>query len=93
MSPLLKIFEVVRGEKGILQKFLIVKEIGRMSTIESQEAPTSTESVAVAVHIRPLIEQELDQGCEECLEVTPGVPQVRLIVRTSSGCRTSWKVG
>jgi len=81
LSILLKIFEVTGGEKDIRKKFYIVTTIGRMSTIESQEGPASTESVAVAVHIRPLIEQELDQGCEDCLDVTPGVPQVRLLVR------------
>lgn len=31
---------------------------------------SSSESVAVALHIRPLIEQELDQGCAECIHVT-----------------------
>lgn len=37
----------------------------------------SSESVAVAVHIRPLIEQELEQGCEECIHVpSPGASQV-----------------
>lgn len=38
----------------------------------------SEESVCVAVNIRPLIEIELDQGCQECLYVTPGLGQVRL---------------
>lgn len=37
----------------------------------------SSESVAVAVHIRPLIEQELEQGCAECVHVpSPGSSQV-----------------
>lgn len=37
----------------------------------------SSESVAVAVHIRPLIEQELEQGCAECIHVpSPGSSQV-----------------
>ncbi|KIZ01228.1 kinesin family member 3/17 [Monoraphidium neglectum] len=36
----------------------------------------SEESVCVAVNIRPLIEIELDQGCQECLYVTPGLGQV-----------------
>ena len=36
----------------------------------------SEESVCVAVNIRPLIDIELDQGCQECLFVTPGIGQV-----------------
>lgn len=32
--------------------------------------------VAVAVHVRPLIHSELTDGCQECLLVTPGHPQV-----------------
>jgi hypothetical protein len=37
----------------------------------------SSESVAVAVHIRPLIDQELEQGCAECIHVpSPGSSQV-----------------
>jgi hypothetical protein len=36
-----------------------------------------SESVCVAVHVRPLIDLEHEQGCMECLEVTPGQPQVR----------------
>ena len=36
----------------------------------------SEESVCVAVNIRPLIDIELDQGCQECLYVTPGLGQV-----------------
>lgn len=34
-------------------------------------------SVCVAVHVRPLISQELEDGCKECLVLTPGEPQVR----------------
>ncbi|GMH44881.1 hypothetical protein BSKO_12838 [Bryopsis sp. KO-2023] len=33
-------------------------------------------SVCVAVNIRPLIGQEIVEGCQECLNVTPGQPQV-----------------
>jgi hypothetical protein len=33
--------------------------------------------VVVAVHIRPLIEDELYSGCRACLAVTEGEPQVR----------------
>lgn len=32
--------------------------------------------VVVAVHLRPLIYDELMQGCQECLRVTEGEPQV-----------------
>lgn len=32
--------------------------------------------VVVAVHIRPLIYDELIQGCRECFRVTEGEPQV-----------------
>ncbi|KAI8464754.1 MAG: hypothetical protein J3K34DRAFT_525930 [Monoraphidium minutum] len=39
-------------------------------------AKKSEESVCVAVHIRPLIDIELDQGCQECLFVTPGSGQI-----------------
>jgi hypothetical protein len=42
----------------------------------------SEESVCVAVNIRPLIDIELDQGCQECLFVTPGLNQVC--------CRKRW---
>ncbi|KAK9835062.1 hypothetical protein WJX81_008045 [Elliptochloris bilobata] len=33
-------------------------------------------AVCVCVHVRPLIEQEVLEGCQECLKVTPGQPQV-----------------
>lgn len=39
-------------------------------------AKKAEESVCVAVNIRPLIDIELEQGCQECLSVTPGLPQV-----------------
>ncbi|XWS33576.1 hypothetical protein CRYUN_Cryun22dG0095200 [Craigia yunnanensis] len=35
-------------------------------------------SVKVAVHIRPLIGDELTQGCKECVTVTSGKPQVQI---------------
>ena len=42
-----------------------------------KDSADSSESVAVAVHIRPLIEQELEQGCAECVHVpSPGSSQV-----------------
>ena len=36
-----------------------------------------SESVRVAVNIRPLIEHELIVGCTDCVTVVPGEPQVR----------------
>jgi len=41
-----------------------------------ENVSAASEAVMVAVHVRPLIEQELEQGCAECLTVTPGAPQV-----------------
>lgn len=37
---------------------------------------SDSESVVVCVHVRPLIDLEHEQGCRECLEVTPGQSQV-----------------
>ncbi|KAK4262328.1 hypothetical protein QN277_027901 [Acacia crassicarpa] len=34
--------------------------------------------VKVALHIRPLIADERQQGCRECVSVTPGKPQVQI---------------
>ena len=61
----------------------------------------ASEAVCVAVHIRPLIEQELEQGCAECLAVTPGMPQVSYRVlqaaqgrpQRRSGTFTVWAGG
>lgn len=39
------------------------------------EAPA--EAVCVAVNIRPLVGNELVEGCKEVLRVTPGEPQAR----------------
>lgn len=41
---------------------------------------SKAECVCVAVHVRPLVESELAEGCEHALTVTPGLPQVRLMV-------------
>ncbi len=40
-----------------------------MAKRESLAASSDSESVAVAVHIRPLVEQEVEQGCSECIHV------------------------
>ncbi len=53
-----------------------------MTTIEQDvglpsPAPESNaDAVCVAVQIRPLVDAELAQGCQPCLTVTPGQPQV-----------------
>lgn len=51
------------------------------SMIQDVIAPSPTpesnaDAVCVAVHIRPLVDAELAQGCQPCLTVTPGQPQV-----------------
>lgn len=45
----------------------------------ASEAPAAAEEccVKVALKIRPLVDSELSQQCEECVLVTPGQPQVR----------------
>jgi hypothetical protein len=43
---------------------------------QAQTNSKREESVCVAVNIRPLIDIELDQGCQECLFVAPGQNQV-----------------
>ncbi|KAF8064520.1 KIN4A [Scenedesmus sp. PABB004] len=42
-------------------------------------------AVRVAVHIRPLVEQELAKGCQEILDVAPGSAQARERARACSG--------
>lgn len=34
------------------------------------------DTIRVAVRIRPLIKSEIEKGCEECLDTTPGQPQI-----------------
>ncbi|TVU28486.1 hypothetical protein EJB05_20005 [Eragrostis curvula] len=48
--------------------------------MESSEAAGSQQkdSVKVAVNIRPLITEELRDGCTDCVTVTPGEPQVQI---------------
>lgn len=45
--------------------------------VESDQA--KSEAVCVAVHCRPLIDSEREQGCSTCLSVVPGQPQVRIL--------------
>jgi hypothetical protein len=42
-------------------------------------------SVCVAVHVRPLIQQEEDEGCKSILDITPEEPQVAPRLLCSSG--------
>lgn len=41
-----------------------------------EEGQSDDCNVKVAVHIRPLIRDERSQGCEECVAVVSGKPQV-----------------
>lgn len=34
------------------------------------------DTVRVAVRVRPLIRTEIERGCQTCLEVVPGEPQI-----------------
>lgn len=51
-----------------------------VKSASAQEQPANAGDdecrVVVAVHIRPLIDTELGDGCQECLFVAPGQPQV-----------------
>ncbi|GAB1869940.1 Chromosome-associated kinesin KIF4 [Camponotus japonicus] len=38
----------------------------------------SDDTVCVALRIRPLVESEIEKGCQMCLNVVPGEPQVRI---------------
>ena len=44
----------------------------------------SDDSVRVAVRIRPLIETEIERGCQTCLKVVPDVPQIVIDNRDKS---------
>ncbi|KAF8756780.1 hypothetical protein HU200_011055 [Digitaria exilis] len=47
-----------------------------METSEAAAAPQQKDSVKVAVNVRPLITVELQDGCTDCVTVTPGEPQL-----------------
>jgi kinesin family protein 4/21/27 len=49
-----------------------------METSEAPDAHQQKDSVKVAVNIRPLITVELQDGCTDCVTVTPGEPQVTI---------------
>lgn len=37
------------------------------------------DTVRVALRIRPLVVSEIEKGCQICLDVIPGEPQVRIL--------------
>jgi len=37
------------------------------------------DTVRVALRIRPLVESELEKGCQVCLDTVPGEPQVHIL--------------
>ena len=45
----------------------------------AQEQEADECSVCVAVHVRPLIDSELLEGCDALLKTTPQQPQVRVL--------------
>lgn len=54
----------------------------RKSSVADTLQPADGQSeipVVVAVHIRPLIHDEVVNGCTPCLSVTEGEPQVRTL--------------
>lgn len=36
------------------------------------------DTVSVALRVRPLVENEIEKGCQMCLDIIPGEPQVRI---------------
>ncbi|KAL8243151.1 hypothetical protein R6Q59_009409 [Mikania micrantha] len=46
--------------------------------MEGSDAKAGSQSVRVAVNIRPLVTPELLVGCSDCISVTPGEPQVQI---------------
>ena len=44
--------------------------------MESSDGRNGSQSVRVAVNVRPLVTPELLVGCSDCISVTPGEPQV-----------------
>lgn len=38
----------------------------------------TVDTVQVAVRIRPLMEPEIDRGCDECIDIVPGEQQVQI---------------
>ncbi|KPJ18051.1 Chromosome-associated kinesin KIF4 [Papilio machaon] len=47
--------------------------------MENGESNRDTiDTVQVALRIRPLMQQEIERGCDECIDVVPGEPQVQI---------------
>nr|XP_043640176.1 kinesin-like protein KIN-4C [Erigeron canadensis] len=46
--------------------------------MESSDPKSGSQSVRVAVNVRPLVTPELVAGCSDCIIVTPGEPQVQI---------------
>lgn len=46
------------------------------AAVGGQDDSGKGESVCVAIHVRPLVPAEQEEGCRECLCITPGAPQV-----------------
>ncbi|KAI3672531.1 hypothetical protein L6452_38620 [Arctium lappa] len=46
--------------------------------MESSDGRNGSQSVRVAVNVRPLVTPELLVGCSDCISVTPGEPQVQI---------------
>lgn len=42
------------------------------------EEKNTIDTVQVALRIRPLMQLEIDRGCDECIDVVPGQPQVQI---------------
>ena len=54
--------------------------------MENQEAAVAQQpkdSVKVAVNVRPLITAELQDGCTDCVTITPSEPQVPICLMAS----------
>lgn len=56
------------------------------SSLSSSPPSSSPESccVKVAVNVRPLIGDEVTQGCRECVSVSPVTPQVSFFLQSVS---------
>ncbi|CAH0728238.1 unnamed protein product, partial [Brenthis ino] len=46
--------------------------------VEGETNKATIDTVQVALRIRPLMRNEIDRGCDECIDVVPGEPQVQI---------------
>ncbi|XP_047994616.1 chromosome-associated kinesin KIF4-like isoform X2 [Leguminivora glycinivorella] len=46
--------------------------------VDGENSKGTIDTVQVALRIRPLMQQETDRGCEECIEAVPGQNQVQI---------------